>query len=493
MSVSLSDSNLMFLRDDIRRPTYDRTKLRHGIVHIGVGGFHRAHQAVYLDDLLSEPGSESWGLCGIGLLPDDKRMADVLRSQDRLYTVVSRDNSGDSARVVGSMSAYFWAPEDSEAVIEKMASPDCRIVSLTITEGGYYINQGTGEFDAAHPDIVRELENKGPPQCVFGYLAAALSRRKARGLAPFAAQSCDNIQMNGDVLKKMFLAFLSIKDPSLRDWVDAECSFPNSMVDRITPATTDDHRSMVRDTFGIDDGWPVVTEPFRQWVVEDRFPLGRPAWEKVGAQMVAEVLPYEKMKIRLLNASHQALCYVGMLMGYSFVHETMGDPFVRNLIRRLMDDEVTPLLPPVPGVDLGEYKRTLIERFSNRSIADQLSRIGTDGSARIPKFVLPSIAEAVASGGKISALCFTVASWLRYLQGKDEAGGVLPLNDTMLVELRATPGFGSSDPRNMLKIHELFGDLAFSQRFVDETCRLYRSIADRGSRATIRTFFGGRS
>ena len=491
MPNKLNLANLDRISKDIKRPTYDRSRLKHGIVHIGVGGFHRAHQAVYLDDLLHTSGNEAWGLCGIGLLPHDKRMAEIMAAQDCLYTVVERDNKGDVPRIIGSMTAFLWAPENPEAVIEKMASPDCRIVALTITEGGYYINQGTGELDAKHPDIVKELSNTGSPVCVFGYLAAALSRRRERGMKPFTAQSCDNIQMNGDMFRKTFLAFLKLKDKSLHDWVAAECAFPNSMVDRITPATTDENRAMVETSFGITDAWPVVTEPFRQWVIEDRFPLGRPAWEEVGAQLVEEVLPYEKMKIRLLNAGHQAIAYVGMLMGYALVNEAMEDPLIRKFARKMMDDEVTPILPPVPGVDLEAYKGSLIERFSNRSIKDTLARLGTDGSARIPKFVLPSIAEAVSKGGRISCLSFTVASWLWYLQGKDDAGKAMPMSDAMLATLRAAPGFGGDDPRGLLAIHELFGDLSASAAFTDQVVRSYGNLRTRGARETLVSLVAG--
>lgn len=490
MAIRLNSGSLSGIEAGIRRPAYDRSRLKHGIVHIGVGGFHRAHQALYLDDLLHSPGNEAWGLCGIGLLPQDARMAETMKAQDCLYTLVERDNRGDSARIIGSMTEFLWAMDDPEKVIEKMASADCRIVSLTITEGGYYINQGTGEFDSGHPDIARELEAGSPPRCVFGYLAEALARRRERNLKPFTAQSCDNIQMNGDVFRKMFLSFLKLKDPKLHDWVEKECAFPNSMVDRITPATTPENRAWIAEKFGIADGWPVVTEPFKQWVIEDKFPLGRPAWESAGAQLVREVLPYEKMKIRLLNAGHQAIAYVGMLMGYVLVNEAMEDPLIRRFARKMMDDEVTPILPAVPGVDLTAYKDTLIERFSNRSIKDTLERLGFDGSARIPKFVLPSIPEALSAGIPISCLSFTVASWLWYLRGVDEKGGPMPINDAMIDKLRAAPGFGSSDPRGLLGIHELFGDLSSSVPFVAEVSRSYASLRTRGSEATLAALLG---
>ncbi len=433
-----------------------------------------------------QSGPSEWGIAGVGLLEHDARIRDVLRAQDYLYTVVERDASGDRARIVGSHRGFIFAPGEPEVLLEKMASPDCRIVSLTITEGGYYVNQGTGQFDAEHPDIRHDLANPGKPKCSYGYLAAALARRRERDLEPFTLMSCDNLQSNGDVLRRMFLSFTEMLDPALNNWLTQKGSFPNSMVDRITPATTDEHRALVREKFGIDDGWPVVTEPFRQWVIEDRFPTGRPAWEEVGAQMTSDVLPYEKMKIRLLNASHQAMCYIGMLLGYSFANETMEDEQIRTLVQRMMDEEVTPLLPPVPGIDLAEYKKTLIERFSNPAIRDQLSRIGTEGSARIPKFVLPSILEQLERGGPIRKLSFTVASWFRYLKGTDDQGKEMPIIDPWAEKLRAAAQASRERPDEFLKIRELFGDvLPSNERFVREVGTVLRDFYELGARATL--------
>ena len=489
--VKLRQATLSALPTDVQVPAYERGGLAHAIVHIGVGGFHRAHQAVYLDDLLHRPGTHRWGICGVALLPHDARMRDVLKAQDGLYTVVERSAAGDRARVIGSIVESLFAPEDPEAVLEKMASPECRIVSLTITEGGYYLNQGTGEFDAGHRDIRRDLASPHRPSCSFGYLAEALDRRRLRGLAPFTVQSCDNLQGNGDMAQRMFLAFARLRDPELAAWLERQGAFPNAMVDRITPATTDEYRAMVRDQFGIDDDWPVVTEPFRQWVIEDRFPLGRPAWEEVGAQITAAVHPYEVMKIRLLNASHQALCYIGMLLGYRFAHQTMADADIRQLVERMMEVEVTPLLPPVPGVDLPTYKQTLVERFANPTLQDQLARIGTEGSARIPKFVLPSILEQLERGGPIRALSFTVAAWFRYLRGEDDAGQPLPINDPMAEELVQRARAGGPDPRPLLGLTALFGDeLPRAPRFVRLVEEFLGGLYRDGPRAALSRCLG---
>lgn len=484
--IKLNQANLGRLSPDVQVPSYDRQRLAQSIVHIGVGGFFRGHQAVYLDDLLHQPGHSEWGFCGAGLLKYDALMRDALLPQDSLYTVVERSAGGDRARVIGSLLNFLYAPDDPEAVLEKMASPECRIVSLTITEGGYYVNEGTGEFNDTHPDIVHDLEHPHGPRCSFGYLIEALDRRRNRGLSPFTVMSCDNLQHNGNVAKKMLLAFAERRDQALSQWLAEHCAFPNSMVDRIVPATTDEHRALVREKFGIEDAWPVGTEPFKQWVIEDNFPNGRPAWEQVGAQMTADVLPYEKMKMRLLNASHQAMCYIGMLLGYQYAHEAMEDAQIRKLVQTMMDVEVTPLLTAPPGIDLDEYKKTLIERIANPTIRDQLSRIGTEGSARIPKFVLPSIREQLARGGPIKRLSFTVAAWFRYLTGTDDQGREMPVIDPIKDKLVEYARRGGRDPSVLLGLRELFGeDLPRSQAFVNQVSQTLGSFYGKGARATL--------
>jgi len=484
--VPLNQSGLKLVSDRVRVPAYARHGVAQSIVHIGVGGFHRAHQAVYLDDLLHEPGNSRWGICGVGLLEHDVRMRDALLPQDCLYTVVECSAAGERARVIGSLLHFLLAPDDPHGIIEKMASPECRIVSLTITEGGYYFNQGTGEFDEGHPDIVRDLAHPHDPRCSFGYLAEALDLRRRRGLAPFTIMSCDNLQQNGEAAKKMILAFAERRDLQLQRWIAENCAFPNSMVDRITPATTAEHRSMVKEKFGIEDAWPVITEPFKQWVIEDHFPSGRPAWELAGAQMTSDVLPYEKMKLRLLNASHQAICHIGRLLGYRFVHEALANVQIQKLVRTLMDAEVTPLLPEIRGIDLGEYKKTLIERFANPAIKDQLARIGMEGSARMPKFILPSIEEQLERGGPIRLLSFTVACWFRCLAGIDDQGMEIPLVDPLADRLRDLARRGGPDPRALLTLSELFGPvLPESPTFLDSVAHVLRNLYEQGAKAAL--------
>lgn len=484
--VDLKPGNLGRIPPGVPVPTYSRERREKQIVHIGVGAFHRAHQAVYLDDLIESRQDPGWGIHGVGLMPQDRAIHDALRVQDCFYTLVELSTAGSRARVIGSLFDHIYAPDEREAAIAAMAAPECRIVSLTITEGGYRVNEWTGDFDEQHPEVRHDLEHPHEPACWLGYLAEALDRRRRRGLPPFTVLSCDNLQHNGDVAKKAVLAFAGLRDAALARWIAENGAFPNSMVDRITPVATEEHRSMLARQFGIADACPVVTEPFKQWVIEDRFCAGRPAWERAGALMTSDVLPYEKIKIRLLNGSHQALCYPGMLLGYEYVHEAIQDPQIASFIRRLMDAEVSPLLPEVRGLDLAEYKTTLFQRFGNAAIKDKLSRIGTDASARIPKFVLPSIAEQLARGGPIEMLSFAVASWLRFLAGTDEQGRNLDISDPLSAKLTACARRGGVDPGPLLEVREVFGDaLPANARFRARISDALRALYERGARATL--------
>jgi mannitol 2-dehydrogenase len=488
--IELCGSNLRRIPPVVAVPAYNRGNCAQHIVHIGVGGFHRAHQAVYLDDLLQRGDGPGWGTCGVGLLPLDRAMHGALKPQDCLYTVVEADGTASRARVIGSILDYLYAPDDPEAVLARMADPQCRIVSLTITEGGYRVNRWTGEFEDWHSDIQHDLEHPQRPVGCFGYLAEALDRRRKRGVPPFTVLSCDNLQHNGDVARKAVLAFAGRRDPVLAGWLADNGAFPNSMVDRITPATTDEHRRMVAREFGIRDAWPVITEPFRQWIVEDRFSDGRPGWEQAGVLMTADVVPYEKVKMRLLNAGHQAMCYLGMLLGHEYVHQAIQDEQIRRLIRTLMDDEVTPLLPHVPGIDLEEYKATLLRRFANAAIRDRLSRIGTDASVRIREFVLPSIVEQLERGGPIRMLSLAVAGWFRYLAGAEESGGTgeigLTLRDPLAARLTECARRGGAHPEELLGIREVFGDvLPAAAPFRAAVAEALRGIYQHGTRATL--------
>lgn len=482
-TVKLTEAALSQLSQSVRVPQYDRSTLRSGIVHIGVGGFHRAHQAVYLDDYFHQNPDRSWGICGVGLLDYDRKMRDALLSQDCLYTLVERSAAGDRARVIGAIHDYRFAPDDRQAVIDALASPDCRIVTLTITEGGYYYIEGSGEFDANHPTIQHDLQHPNEPIGTFGFLTLALDRRRQNNLPPFTILSCDNLQGNGNITRKMVTAFAKLRDPDLADWILQNVTFPNSMVDRITPATTERDRQMVIDQFGIEDAFPVVTEPFIQWVIEDKFCAGRPEWETVGVQFTNDVHPYEMIKIRLLNASHLLIGYLGELAGYRYVHEVMDDPLFQQAVTNLMD-EVTPTLQPVPDMDLTDYKQTLIDRFSNPKIQDQLPRLCLNGAAKIPKFVLGSVRDRLHQNGSVNYLALVVASWFRYLSGKTDRGETIEIDDPMSDILIARAG--SSDPTDLLNLTEIFGtDLPQSEAFVEAIAKHLQSLSDRGAKATL--------
>ncbi len=487
--VRLGDALLPRLSKDVQTPAYDRAPLRQHTVHIGVGAFHRAHQAVYLDDLLHMPGEPRWGECGLGVLPGDSRMRDALKSQDCLYTVVEKSAEAQRARIVGSITDFILAPDDRNRAIETLAAPDTRIVSLTITEGGYFIDEGTRAFTADHPDIRHDLAHPHEPITSIGFLAAALDRRRVQGLPPFTLMSCDNLQGNGDVLKSVMLAFTALRNPELEQWITANVAFPNSMVDRITPATTPEDGIALKARYGYDDAWPVMTESFKQWVIEDHFCSGRPAWEKAGAELVTDVAPYELMKMRLLNGSHLAMAYLGALTGYTYVHEVMHDPLFITFIQQFME-EVTPVVPIIPGTDVVQYKATLIERFANPGIHDQVTRICSEGSAKMPKWVLPSIVELLAKGRPVPLLSLVIASWLRYFQaGTDEKNHPLDIIDARAAELRAVATVAGTDPRPMLAIRSIFGEaLPANKTFVQQVEQALQALNKQDAKTTIRLY-----
>jgi mannitol 2-dehydrogenase len=404
-------------------PEYDRGSLSVGVVHFGVGAFHRAHQAMYLDRLMNAGAALDWAICGVGVMEADRRMKEALEAQDYLYTLVEKHSDGTyKPRVIGSIIDYLYAPDDATAVIERLTDEATRIVTLTVTEGGYSIDDVTGEFDPRTPAVRRDLEPGAVPRSVFGLVTEALARRREHGRVPFTVVSCDNLPGNGRLAAQAFTSFASLRDPELGGWMAQEVRFPNSMVDRIAPGTTDQDREEVRTRFGIEDRWPVVCEPFVQWVLEDSFSGGRPPLQQVGVQVVQDVEPYELMKLRLLNASHQGLCYFGRLCGYELVHEAAQDPLFRKFLRGYMDNEATPTLAPVPGVNLDDYKDTLLERFSNPEIRDTIARLCAESSDRIPKWLLPVVRDQLAGGGDIARSAAIVASWARYAEGVDEQG-----------------------------------------------------------------------
>ncbi|KQO62691.1 mannitol dehydrogenase family protein [Curtobacterium sp. Leaf261] len=467
-------------------PDYDRSAVTTGIVHFGLGNFHRAHQAMYLDRLMSAGEALDFGICGVGVMPSDIRMRDALRAQDHLYTLVLKHPDGSlEPRVIGSVHDFRYAPDDPEAVLDVMTAPTTRIVSLTVTEGGYNIDHVTGQFVLDAPSVAADLRDGAVPTTMFGFVTEALRRRRAAGIEPFTVMSCDNIQGNGDTARQTIGAFATAKDPELGAWIDEHVAFPNSMVDRITPVTTDADRAMVRDEFGIDDAWPVVAEPFEQWVLEDHFTLGRPRYEDVGVQVVDDVVPYELMKLRLLNASHQTMAYFGILSGHTYAHEATADPRIATILRRYMDEEGTPTLGPVPGIDLDDYKATLMERFGNPAIADTLARLAAESSDRIPKWLLPVVRSNLEAGRQVALSAAVVASWARYDEGVDEHGDVIEPVDQLRDVLMAAAREQHADPLAFLRNREVFGDLVDDARFTEPYLATLARLHEHGAQQTL--------
>jgi len=461
-AINLNNASLAEL--PIAAPNYDRGSIGVGIAHIGAGHFHRAHQAMYIDRLLQRGLAREWGICGVGVLPADWPMRDVLRDQDGLYTLILENPDGSrDAQVIGSIVDYRYAPDDPEGALEVLAAESTRIISLTITEGGY-----------RDPD--------GP---AFALITDALAMRRDRGIAAPTIASCDNIESNGEVAKRAVLAHAESRDPALAEWVAEHTRFPSSMVDRITPSTTPEMAATIRRDLGVADRWPVLAEPFAAWVLEDDFADGRPPLEQAGVLLVNDVGPYESMKLRLLNAGHQSLCYFAHLCGFEFVHDAARDPLFAEFLLAYFDFEAVPTLAPVPGIDLHDYSRTLIERFGNPGVRDTVARLCAYSSDRIPKWLLPVIHDNLASDGPVRLAAATVASWARYAEGVDERGKPIELVDQLKDSLVPIARSQHENPTAFIESTAVFGDLARQPRFVQAYCWALDSLHRNGARATL--------
>ena len=469
-------------------PAYDRSKLSTGIVHFGLGNFHRAHQAMYLDRLMGKGLAFDWGICGVGVMPQDAKMRDVMTSQDGLYTLVLKHSDGTlEPRVIGSVSNYLFAPDDPSAVLDVMADPATHIVSLTVTEGGYNIDDETGEFKTTSPGAVHDAEHRDSPQTAFGFIVQALARRRERGVPPFTVMSCDNLPGNGNIARTAVLAQARMADPELAEWIEAKVAFPNCMVDRITPVTTPEDIEHVAGEFGLHDGWPVTAEPFEQWVLEDRFTDGRPPFEDAGVQMVDDVVPYELMKLRLLNASHQSLAHWGRLIPQVFAHESAADADIQAFTRAYLDREALPTLRPVPGIDLPAYVNTLFERFTNAGIADTLARLAQDASDRMPKFVLPTVRDNLAAGRSVELGAAMCAAWALGCEGRAEDGSQIVVDDQQGEALVAAAARQKDGEDTAFVSNELvFGSLGQDPRFVEAFTGALKAIREKGARAVLR-------
>jgi fructuronate reductase len=487
MSKRLSLSTLASLPPDIPRPAYDIGQARIGIVHLGIGAFHRAHQAVYLDDRLAA-GEREWAICGASLRSPDT--AEALEPQDGLYALAIRSGEGERLRVIGAVRRLLVAPRDPQALIAAMADRAVRIVSLTVTEKGYCHDPATGALREDHPDIFADLVSPQAPRSAPGFLVEALRRRREAGVKPFTVLCCDNLPANGRTVAGVVRRLGELRDPTLGGWIAGEVAFPSTMVDRIVPATTDEDRAAVSARLGVEDAWPVMAEPFTQWVIEDRFSNRRPRLEEAGAEMVADVAPYELMKLRLLNGSHSTLAYLGYLAGYETVSDTVGNPAFARLIRRLMDEEVTPTLTVPPGADLSRYKASLLARFANPALKHRTWQIAMDGSQKLPQRLLGTIRDRLREGAPIERLALGVAAWMRYVLGVDEAGKPIDVRDPLSARLLATAQAAGPDAERLapalLAIRAIFGeDLPRDPRFAAPVTQALRRLFAHGAKRAV--------
>jgi mannitol 2-dehydrogenase len=488
--MKLSTAALSRLPAGVARPGYDRAALTPGILHIGVGNFHRAHQAVYLDDLFARGQGHDWALIGAGVRPADAAMRAALAAQDNLSTVIELDPAGNRARVTGSMIGFVAVQPDNAALIAAMSDPAIRIVSLTVTEGGYYVDPATGVFDPTHPEIVADSTAPATPATAFGAILAALKVRRAAGVQPFTVMSCDNLPGNGNVTRDAVVGLARLSDAALAGWVADHVAFPNGMVDRITPATGPHERALAA-RFGIEDQVPVTCEPFRQWVLEDHFPAGRPPLEKVGVTFTHDVHVYEAMKIRILNGGHAIIAYPSGLMDINLVHEGMANPLVRAFLRKVEHDEIIPHVAPVPDTDLAAYYAQIEERFSNPEIADTIRRLCLDGSNRQPKFIIPSLRDNLAKGKVPTGLILLSALWCRYCAGITDSGAEIAPNDPNWARLTATAKAAKADPAAWLGMADIYGDTGRDPRVQAAFATALNAIWARGTRAVLTDYLAG--
>ncbi|MGE4313804.1 MAG: mannitol dehydrogenase family protein [Pseudobdellovibrionaceae bacterium] len=483
-ATTLNTDNLAEISSRIPVPTYARGKAPNRILHMSLGGFHRAHQSVYLDRLCNLEGQAGWDICAVGLMPHDENHVKALQAQDGLYTILERDGTKDTAYVCGSIAELIFAIGNENAVVAQIADATTKIVALTVTEKGYYYND-KGDLDLTHAMVASDLDPANTPKTIYGYLARGLTQRMAANL-PVTIMSCDNLPGNGHLTEKLLGQFLAQYDADLAQWVSENVTYPNAMVDRITPVTTPEIGNLIAGEYGVTDQWPVVCESFIQWVLEDKFVAGRPALESVGVQLVSEVDPYEKMKVRLLNGSHSALSYLSYLMGYRNVDDAMHDPLVAKFVRAYMDHDITPTVPNVPGIDLDEYKDTLIARFSNRAISDKVQRLAEDGSTKIRNAILPCIREQMEKGGSIDYMALALAGWFRYLSGVDENGEAIeikdPNKDALMSRIKVEP----QNAFHVLGFSEIFGDdLNKAGALIEKINTYLAMLYSKGAKATL--------
>jgi len=485
----LHPSTLATLPPAVQVPTFDRTRLRAGIVHLGLGAFMRAHLAAVNDDALDAGGALDWGIVGVSLRQADAR--DALAPQAGLYALALRDVQGERLRIIGSVLDCLVAPEDPRAVLERIAHAHTRIVSLTVTEKGYCHDPASGALQLDHADIVHDLAHATAPRSAIGFIVHGLALRRARGLGPVTLMSLDNLPANGHTLQGLVAAFAQRIDPDLAAWIEAGCTFPNSMVDRIVPRSTEADRAAVATALGQHDAWPVVGETFLDWAVEDRFAAGRPDWTRGGARFVPDAAPWERLKLRMVNGAHSSIAYLAVAAGWATVDEAIAQPALRAHVQALMRDEIEPTLGALPGLDLGAYRAQLIERFSNPALAHRTLQIAMDGSQKLPQRWLGTVRDRLAQGASIDRLALGIAAWLTHLRGHDDAGQSVPLDDPQAATLRAlyTQAMARGDARQRAAVftshRPVFGDLAGQHGLVDALAPALQALQDQGARQAL--------
>ncbi len=487
--VKLCDAALDELPPEVARPRYDRAALTPGIVHIGLGNFHRAHQAWYLHRLMQEGKALDWAIIGAGVRSTDAAQRERLKAQDCLTTLIELDPSGKSAEVIGSMIDFLPVEEDNAALIAQMADPAIRIVSMTVTEGGYFIDPATGDFDASHPDIQHDATNPDTPRTAFGAMIATLRCRREAGVQPFTAQSCDNLQGNGAVLRETVVSLARLSDPDLADWIDANTAFPNSMVDCIVPATGPNELALAK-SMGIADVAPVTHENFRHWVIEDDFCAGRPELDEAGAILTDDVHNYEAMKIRILNAGHQVLANVGELLSVDTIAQCMAHPLISEFFHKVEHEEIVPYVAPVPDMSPADYTELIASRFSNPEIRDTTRRVAFDGSSRHPEFILPILKDALVANGSVKGLALVEALWARMCAGVRDDGSQIQDNDPIWPHLSVVAKASEFNPKKWLEQRQIYGNLADDPVFASTFCHWLELIWSEGSASAVEVYLG---
>lgn len=483
MSIKLNNQVLDSLPSKVQKPNYKRESLSPGIIHIGVGNFHRAHQAMYMHKLFNAGIAHDWAIRGAGIKSYDAVMRKKLQQQDWLSTVVELDDKNLTAQVSASMTDFI--ENDADTLISALSESEIRIVSLTITEGGYFMDDKTGTFNITHPEIQEDIANISEPSTVFGLIITALKRRREQNILPFTVLSCDNIPHNGDVTKRVVNEMANAIDPDLATWINENVTFPNSMVDCITPATSDQERKRLTTLFEIEDQAPVFCEPFRQWVLEDNFVNGRPPLEEVGAEFVEDVAPFELMKLRILNGGHASIAYPAALLGISFVHDVMANSLIKPYLKKLVTEEIIPSLPAVPGVDLQEYFSIIETRFSNPEVRDTVPRLCQDASNRLPKFILPIIAANLQQGRDCKGLALVVALWCRLCYESSKTDNELQLDDPQASRLIKQAQLAQEDAAIFLQMNDIFGILSANETFTNHFTFWLEMLSNSDTKSTL--------